>query len=269
MKTNNQIVIVIIMIMGYIINVSAQMTEDELAKIAQNPLANIISLPIQNNTNYNIGPFKRTQNITNIQPVIPFAEGKFITRIIIPIINQPNVFSENGNTRGIGDITLSAFYASNKGKVSWGVGPIINVPTAAKNLGIKEWGGGPSLVAVIKPGNWVIGALINNVWSFESNQSVFALQPFINYNLPKGYYLSTSPKVTANWKSEPENQWTIPLGLAFGRIIKPKNFIPFNIQAGAYYNIEKPEFVGSDWTLRLSVTALIPKALLKRNKQRK
>ena len=212
-----------------------------------------------------MGPYNRTQNTVNIQPVIPLAEGKFILRAILPIVNQPNIFSETGNFKGIGDISLSAFYASNKGKINWGAGPAINIPTAGENLGIKEWGVGPSVVGVIKPGNWVIGTLISNVWSMESNQSAFTLQPFINFNLPKGYYLSTSPKIIANWKADSGDKWTIPVGMAFGKLLKPKGFLPINVQAGAYYNIEKPELTGGDWQLRVALTALIPKALFKNN----
>ena len=261
MKTTNQKLIALLIASIYSITSFAQLSEEDLAKIAQNPIANIISVPFQNSTSYGIGPYNRTQNITNIQPVIPFAEGKFIVRAILPIVNQPNIFSETGNFNGIGDISLSAFYTSNKGKINWGAGTVFNLPTAGENLGIKEWGVGPSFVAVIKPGKWVIGALINNVWSLESDQSAFTLQPFINYNLPNGYYLTTSPKITANWQAESGNKWNIPIGMAFGKLIKPKGFLPLNVQAGAYYNLEKPELTGSDWTLRATVTLLIPKAI--------
>ena len=240
-----------------------QLTEEDLAKIAQDPIANIISVPFQNNTTFGVGPFDRTMNVTNIQPVIPFADGKVITRVILPIVNQPNVFAQSGNFNGIGDANLSVFYTK-KGKVSWGVGPVFNLPTAGDNLGIQEWGVGPSVVGVIKPSNWVIGMLINNVWSMESDNAAFTIQPFINYNLPKGYYLSTSPKVVANWEADSNNSWTIPMGIGVGKIVKPKGFLPFNIQVGADYLIESPEFTGGNWTFKFTFTALIPKAIFKK-----
>jgi len=267
MKRIEKISYLTILLLMVFTQVKSQLTEQELAKIAQNPLANIISIPFQNNNNFGIGPFDRTQNTLNIQPVIPIAEGKFIIRAILPIINQPNILSETENYNGIGDISLSAFYTNNKGKINWGVGPIINLPTAGKNLGIKEWGIGPSIVGVIKPASWVIGVLINNVWSLASDLTAFTFQPFINYNLPNGYYLSTAPKVTANWQADSGNKWTVPIGLAFGKLIKPKGFLPFNMQAGAYYNIEKPEVIGAEWQLRVAITALIPKAIFQKNLQ--
>lgn len=242
---------------------SAQLSEEELAKIAQDPIANIISVPFQNNITFGVGPYDRTLNVTNIQPVIPMADGKIIARVILPIVNQPNIFSESGNFNGIGDINLSVFY-TRKGKISWGMGPVLNIPTAGDNLGIKEWGAGPSIVGVYKPGNWVIGMLINNVWSLESDNSAFTIQPFINYNLPKGYYLSTSPKMTANWEADSGNKWNIPIGLGIGKIVKPKGFLPFNIQVGANYLIERPELTGGDWIMKFSFTALIPKAIFKK-----
>lgn len=246
----------------------SQLSEEDLAKIAQDPIANIISVPIQNSTTFGIGSFDRAMNITNIQPVVPMADGKIIARIILPIVNQPNIFSESENFKGIGDVNLSIFYTQ-KGKVSWGIGPVFNLPTAEDNLGIQEWGVGPSVVGVIKPSNWVIGMLINNLWSVESKNSAFTIQPFINYNLPKGYYLSTSPKVTANWEADSNNRWTIPMGLGFGKIFKPKGFLPFNIQVGVDYLIESPEITGGDWAFKFSFTALIPKAIFKKKTNHK
>lgn len=85
------------------------------------------------------------------------------------------------------------------------------------------------------------------------------MQPFINYNFPHkpGRYLSFSPVVTADWKASNENTGTVPIGGAIGQIIRWGRQ-PINIQAGAYYNVEKPEF-GADWQLRLQATFMFPK----------
>ena len=45
----------------------------DLAKQTQNPVADLISLPFQNNTSFGIGPNNRMQNVLNIQPVVPFS----------------------------------------------------------------------------------------------------------------------------------------------------------------------------------------------------
>jgi hypothetical protein len=93
-----------------------QDSDEDLAKKAQNPIANMISLPLQNNTSFNIGPYDRTQNVLNIQPVIPLYDGKLVTRTILPIITQPDYASESGSTTGLGDLSLTAFYVPKSGE---------------------------------------------------------------------------------------------------------------------------------------------------------
>jgi hypothetical protein len=86
--------------------------EEELAKAAQNPVADLISLPFQNNTNFNFGPREKTQNILNIQPVWPFSlsdEWNLITRTIVPVISQPELFRGYDRENGLGDVTFTAF----------------------------------------------------------------------------------------------------------------------------------------------------------------
>lgn len=243
----------------------AQLSEEELAKIAQNPLANLISLPFQNSVNTGVGPNNRTQYILKFQPVIPFAEGRIIARAIIPYVDQPNILRESGSVSGFSDINLTAFYTASLGEVNIGFGPIINFPTAKAGLGAREWGIGPSLVAVVKPGNFVMGALVNNVWSVESdNINSMLLQLFVNYNLPNGAYLTTAPAITANWNARPGNRWTIPLGLGAGKVVRLGGQLPLNVQAGTYYNVEKPAFTGEDWSFKVGATLLLPTALFRK-----
>lgn len=256
---------VLLLTLTVLSNSYAQLSEEELAKIAQNPLANLISLPFQNSINTDVGPFDRTQNIFKFQPVFPFADGKVITRLVIPIVRQPDVFHESESSTGLSDINFTAFYTSSVGEVNLGVGPIINFPTAKDNLGPQEWGLGPSLVAVVKPGNFVMGALVNNVWSVENdNLNSMLIQLFINYNLPSGTYLTTAPAITANWKADRDNTWTIPLGLGIGKIVKIGGQIPLNLSGGAYYNVISPDFVGSKWSFKLSATVLLPTTIFKK-----
>ena len=243
----------------------AQLSQEELAKIAQNPLANLISLPFQHSINTGIGPFDRTQQIFKFQPVFPFAEGKIVTRLIVPFVSQPDILHESGATSGISDINLTAFYTTTIGEVKVGFGPSINIPTAKENFGPKEWGLGPSLVAVIKPGKFVMGALFNNVWSVENdNLNSMLIQLFVNYNLPNGTYLTTAPAITANWNSKDNNFWTVPLGMGAGKIVKIGGQLPLNLSVGVYYNVERPNFVGSDWSFKVGATVLLPTAIFKK-----
>ena len=155
----------------------AEMSATELAKLAQNPVGNLISVPFQNNTNLNYGPERGTQNILNIQPVIPISINKdwnIITRTIVPVIWMPSLGEDIGSTTGVGDTVFTAFLSpANPGKWIWGAGPVIQAPTnTSDELGNGNWGLGPSVVLLhIERGNpWVYGALVNNIWSLTSDQ---------------------------------------------------------------------------------------------------
>jgi hypothetical protein len=247
--------------------------EEDLRQAAQNPVADLISVPIQNNTNFNVGLLDKTQNITNIQPVVPFSlnsEWNLITRTILPVIYQPPFFAGDDTDFGIGDLNPSFFFspkaptpiAPGVGLV-WGVGPALSLPTATDDrLGSEKWSAGPSLVALLLTKQVVTGFLVNNLWSFAGDDNradvnAMTLQPFFNYNLPEGWYLTTSPIITANWEADSENRWTIPVGGGIGRLFKIGHQ-PVNAQISAYYNVETPEDTGADWQLRTQLQFLFP-----------
>lgn len=244
---------------------AAEPSAEALAKAAQNPVADMISLPFQNNTNFNFGPEEETQNVLNIQPVIPFQVSKdwnVITRTILPIVSQPGLFPGQGRENGLGNTLFTAFLSPrDSGKVIWGVGPAIQLPTATDDqIAEDQWAGGPSAVVLTMPGHWVFGALVSNIWDMSGSQDInfFTLQPFINYNFSKGWYVSTSPIITANWEANSGNEWTVPLGGGVGRIFKlGKQHL--NAQVNGYYNVEKPNNIGPDYTLRLQLQFLFPK----------
>ena len=141
-----------------------------LAKATQNPVASLISVPLQNNSNFNIGPYNRTQDIFNIQPVIPKRISEnwmLITRVIQPLVWQPYTTENTGGQAGIGDMNPTLFLSPAKpGKLIWGVGPAIVIPTATSTqLGQGKLSFGPSVVALVQPGHWTFGVLVNNVFS--------------------------------------------------------------------------------------------------------
>jgi hypothetical protein len=246
----------------------------ELAKAAQNPVANMISIPVQSNFNFRFGPDKdKSQIVTNIQPVIPISLNKdwnLITRTIAPVI-----YTEfPGYQTGVGNVQFTGFLSpANAGKFIWGVGPVMQFPTHTDtSLGSDKWSAGPSAVGLFlsKDSPWVVGLLVQNIWSFSGppttreNPTVnqFLAQPFINYNLPKGWYLTFSPVITADWKAAGEDQWTVPLGLGAGKIFKIGK-LPFNGQISAFYNVARPS-IGPDWSIRAQLALLLPKALFEK-----
>ncbi len=247
---------------------AASENSDALRKAAQNPIASLISVPVQNNNNFGIGPDGRVQDILNIQPVIPARLSKdwnLITRIITPIIYQPTTSQPvNQGAYGFGDLNPSFFLSPGKpGKLIWGVGAAVVLPTATNPiLGQGKWSLGPSVVVLAQPGKWTLGGLVNNVFSVagqssrpDVNQMLF--QYFINYNLKHGWYITWQPTLTANWQADNGARWVVPFGGGIGRIMK-LGFQPVNLTAQFYGNAVHPPGT-SPWGMRLQIAFLFPK----------
>jgi hypothetical protein len=213
--------------------------------------------------------------VLNIQPVIPVHISEtwnLIARIIQPIIWQPYPNQNTGGEYGLGDMNPTFFLSPAKpGKVIWGAGPAFVIPTATNDiLGQGKFSIGPSFVALAQPKHWTLGALINNVWSVAGSGSrppvnQMLLQYFLNYNMKKGYYISLSPIITADWRASSGNVWTVPFGGGVGRIMK-LGFQPVNISAESYGNVVYPAG-GSPWSMRLQIAFLFPKLTKQQEKE--
>jgi hypothetical protein len=261
-------------IVGIILGVAApavaeELSAEDLAKLAQNPIGNLISVPFQNNTNFNVGPQRGVQDILNIQPVIPFsvtADWNIITRTIVPVIFNPTLGPNSGAVNGLGDVQLSGFLSpAVPGNWIWGIGSIAQFPTHTdRTLGNDNLGLGPTGVLLrLEKGNpWVFGALVNNVWSLGTNPIAPAysnalLQPFLNYNFEGGLYLTSAPVVTVNWLAATNQQLTLPVGGGIGKIFHLGK-LPVNSQLSAYYNVVRPDGA-PDWQIRAQIQFMFPK----------
>lgn len=243
---------------------SAQDSQD-LAKASQNPVGDLISLPFQNNMNFDVGPDDRVQNIMNIQPVYPVAlneDWNLITRTILPVISQPAPGDDR--TDGIGDLNFTGFISPRApGEWIWGLGPVLAFPTASDDvLGTEKYSAGLSAVVLTMPGRWVVGGLVSNVWSYAGDDdredvNSFLFQYFVNYNFSSGWYFSSAPIMTANWEADSDDRWTVPLGGGFGKIVRMGK-LPVNINSQVFYNVEKPRG-GPDWSWRLQFQFMFPK----------
>jgi hypothetical protein len=247
---------------------AAAASSDALRKAVQNPIASLISVPVQDNSNFGIEPGDRTQNILNLQPVIPAKLGEhwnLISRIILPIVYQPTTQDPiNQGAYGFGDLNPSFFFSPSKpSKLIWGAGLAMVLPTATSSVtGQGKWSAGPTVVVLSQPGKWTLGGLVNNVTSFAGdgsrrtvNQMLF--QYFINYNLSKGYYITWQPTLTANWEANNGGRWVVPFGGGLGRIMK-LGFQPVSLTAQFYGNAVHPPGASS-WTMRLQISFLFPK----------
>lgn len=256
---------------------SESKSEATLAKQAQNPVANMVSLPLQYNYYTGGGLGSASQMVLNVQPVLPLSIGKdwlIVSRTIVPFVSIPvppdaTVVGSNPlltpQLGGIADIQEQAYFTSAKpSKWTWAVGPVFSFPTATNRLArTGQWGLGPTAVALTMPGPWVIGALANNVWRIggDANGHVlntFTLQPFVNFNLPHAWAISTAPLITSDWSAPDGQRWTVPIGLGVSKIARIAEQ-PLNLQIQYYHNVSHPDLAGSE-QLRLSVAALWPTA---------
>ena len=269
----------------------------DLAKASQNPVANMISVPFENNATFNNGEDDVFINSLNIKPVVPMGlteNWNLINRAIIPVVYMDSgvkgipgqttigevilgqrrgpgstAFTtqekELGSQFGLGDITYQGFFSPAKpGKWIWGLGPQLNLPTGTDRFTANQWSLGPAAVVLTMPGHWVIGALVSNVWNIGSGYDNAAdvnsmtAPYFINYNMEGGWYLSSAPVMTANWEADSGDQWTIPIGGGGGRVFKIGNQ-HVKMSLAAYYNVDAPNGNDDVWNLQYSCTFLFPK----------
>lgn len=237
-----------------------------LAQAAQNPIASMISVPVQSNFNFGMGTQDKMGCTLNVQPVIPMKindNWNLITRVITPFIYQPEMTAGGEDYFGLGDINPQFYFATVSGKLIWGIGPQFTFPTASDDaLGAEKFSAGPAAVILTMKGPWVYGVLANNSWSYAGNDdrrkvNLTTIQPFVNYNLKKGWYLTSGPVMTANWAAlNSDDTWTVPIGCGIGRIMKIGKQ-PVNIQMAYYNNVEHPSG-GADWQLRFQVQLMFP-----------
>ena len=240
----------------------------ELAHLVQNPIAHVISLPLQDNLTFGVGPASDSQNVLNIQPVVPFALGRdwnVISRTIIPLIQAPELVPGGGSTGGLGDVSLALYLspAATSGHVIWGIGPAFTFATATNDvLGQGKFSAGLSAVALTIQGHWLIGTLVTDIASvagdsYRKSVHQMLVQPFINYNFSRGWYLTSSPIITANWEARGSQQWTVPLGGGGGRTFRVGKQA-LNAYMQAFGNVVAPHEAGN-WTLRVQLQLLFPK----------
>jgi len=238
--------------------------EAELAKQLQNPVASLISVPFQNNFDFNMGPngdgFKYT---LNFQPVIPLSLGKdwnLIIRTIVPIISQDDVIPGTSQS-GLGDVVQSLFFSPKKpvGGLILGFGPVFLFPSATDSLlGSEKWGAGPTGLVLKQTGGWTYGLLFNHIWSYAGEHdrnyvSATFLQPFISYTTKTKTTFGLNTESTYDWHN---SQWTVPINFSISQLVKFGK-MPVSLALGAKVYADGPSG-GPDWGLRFVVTPLFP-----------
>ena len=241
-------------------------SESELAQRSQNPIEDMVNVPVEENLDYGIGPNDRAQSTLKIEPRIPahvLPTWNIVTRTIIPITYKPDTTATTGGSSGLGDLNPTFFVTpAHPGPVIWGVGPDFVLPTATQtSLGAGKWSVGPAVALVVKPKPWTIGFIASNVWSFagqsgRSSVDKGSLQYFIHYNLANGWSLKTSPTMTAEWNKASGDVWTVPVGAGAAKVFKLGK-VAIDASLAGYAYAAKPSD-GPDWQLRCEASFLFP-----------
>jgi hypothetical protein len=228
---------------------------------AENPVAAAISVPLQNNTFYGVGPYRRAENELLIEPVVPIrllTNWMVISRTIVPVVVAPRLSGTDVVDYGLSNIQPQ-FYLSpvHTGKFVWGAGPQLWLPTATdKELGINKWGGGPTTVGLYRTGHWLFGSLVSNQFAGVNHvhENQMTINWFAFYNFKHGWYLVSTPIVTADWTAERNKRWTVPVGGGAGKLFK---IGPQILNARAeYFNDVRTTTGGPDWQLQTQLQFL-------------
>jgi hypothetical protein len=274
----------------------AQQSEQNLAKELTNPIASLISVPVQINYDRGIGPLDEGTRVTaNIQPVVPFelnANWTLISRTIVPIIRQNDIFPATpapdqstiqagqfslnidettlipgaGTQFGLGDVVQSFFFSPRPVPLSagasfiFGAGPVLLLPVGTDDLlTTDKWGAGPTAVGLVQAGPWTVGALANHIWSFAGNSqrddiSASFVQPFLSFTTPDAYTFSVNTEATYDWEG---GGWSVPVNFVVSKLTTIGNQ-PVSFAVGARYWAETPDGGADGWGARFTTTFLFP-----------
>lgn len=251
--------------------------EDDLQRKLANPVAEIVTLPLQYNGTSKVGADQQWLHQLNLQPVYPVAlseRWRLINRAVIPLVSQPALVSGQERQGGIGDISYEAFFSplvqerSAAGKWIWGFGPTFQLDTASDDrLGSGKWAAGPALLALFETAQVTIGGKLLHLSSFAGDDaredfSQTQLQPIVSYRLDPTYSLDYIGTVIVDWKQQRSSQrWTVPMGVSLSMLTRSPGFIPVNYQIGGGYNLVRPDD-GGDWFIRFQVSFILPKSAL-------
>ena len=242
--------------------------DTSLAKQLANPVSSLVSVPFQFNFDTKIGPLKNGSRATlNIQPVIPIrlnSNWNLVSRTIVPIISQRNIFTGAGSQFGLGDVVQSFFFTPaqlGSSGIIWGIGPVFLIPSGSHRLlSARKWGAGPTAVVLKQTGSWSFGALANHIRSFAGDSrrpdvNLTFIQPFLSYTTSASWTFSLAADATYDWQRK---TWTVPITTSASKLLTIGKQ-PVSVGAAIRYWAKSTPGSPNGWAARLNVTFLFPK----------
>ncbi len=243
-------------------------SEASLAMQLSNPVAALISVPLQLNYDQDIGQVDDGDRwLLNVQPVIPFGlndEWNLISRTILPVVRQSDIFPGAGSQTGVGDVVQSIFFSPKAPTASgwiWGAGPVLLLPTGSSDLlTTDKWGAGPTAVVLKQSNGWTRGVLANHLWSFAGDDeradvNATFLQPFLTFTTPTQWTFGLNTESTYDWENE---QWSVPVNVSASKLTRLGTQL-VSLGGGVRYWLDSPDSGAEGFGLRLTVTLLFPR----------
>jgi hypothetical protein len=236
--------------------------DSELAKELLNPVADLITVPVE--SRFDVGPNNKLRTTINVQPVLPFELGPdllVVSRTILPVIHAEAAGSNQSSRSGLGDITQSFFFARKQPVNGWilGAGPALKMPTASnQDLGDGVWAAGPTAVAMRQDDVWSIGMLASHLWSFAGRSgtkiNATSLQPFLAYSTPSLMTYGLGSESLYDWET---HQWLVTLDATISRLVRIGD-APVDFALGGRSYLDGPAG-GPKWGIKFTVTFMLPK----------
>lgn len=238
------------------VHAQAKASSSELAKELSNPVAPLLGVQLQSDLEWGGGPAGDGSRYTlTLQPVIPFSitdDWNVISRSNLSFVHQGNLATVDAGATGLATTTESLFLSPKQTRVhglTWGLGPIVALPTTDDQLGARDLGLGPTVALIHTVGPVVYGIRVEQIWSFGGGSDVL-LQPQGAWTQgAAGTTLRARSETTHAWNTRP---WTVPVIVDIAQIVDVAER-SLEVSFGPIVYVERPEDAPR-WGLRATIT---------------
>ncbi len=244
----------------------------DIVKATQNPLTRDLgSLAFENTFSFGLSPddeFGYTLIIKPSLPVILSERWSLINQSALPVLVEPSSVRGGSRIRGLGDLQHTTLLSpTTTRRVVWGLGPTFGFRTATNDrLGTEKWLVGPTAIFVVKPERSVLGLTVKNLWSVAGNPArskvnLFFLGPVLNINFDQGWFITSKPGISANWKATRGERWLVPVGGGIGKVFRVGK-LGLSVESEFFAYPVRPT-AGPSWSVGLELKVLFRRGQLR------